>query len=402
MRKIFANFTVMVLLASLTVGGLLIPGVLAAQDSAKSKTFVVVGSATVRGDNVSGAREKAITDGLVTAVALMTGELLQVESFVEHFSKLNELLFEQTNSFISGYRVLAEAAQDKSYRVIVQATVSGSKISKYLTEAEILRVETALPSVLFLIAEQKLAEPYPGFWWGTEGEYFESLSETMMVERFKEAGFSIIDHKQARSGRQINWQAFDNPDLSDQEAAELGSLLKADVIVIGESTVTLSTNIMGSAMRSFNGTAAMRVIRTNSAEPILDLARTAVVVSEDDVSGNRAALEDIGNLTGQALAEALTIAWQKLAGKPSDVSMVIRGTGHLAFYVKFRKAMNAISGVEGIQVKGIKPNEATLLVEYKGKTKELAAALMQQNFDTFGINIFEVTEDMVRVELIPQ
>ena len=403
MRKIFANFAVMVLLASLTVGGLLIPGVLAAQDSAKSKTFVVVGSATVRGDNVSGAREKAITDGLVTAVALMTGELLQVESFVEHFSKLNELLFEQTNTFISGYRVLAEAAQDKSYRVIVQATVSGNKISKYLTEAEILRVETALPSVLFLIAEQKLAEPYPGFWWGTEGEYFESLSETTMVERFKEAGFSIIDHKQARSGQQINWQAFDNPDLSDQEAAELGSLLKADVVVIGESSVTLSTNnIMGSAMRSFNGTAAARVIRTNSAEPILDLARTTVAVSEDDVSGNRAALEDVGNLTGQALAEALTIAWQKLAGKPSDVSMVIRGTGHLASYVKFRKALNTTPGVEGIRVKGIKPNEATLLVEYKGKTKDLAAALMQQNFDSFGINIFEVTGDMVRVELIPQ
>jgi len=386
----------------LTVGGLLIPGAAAAQESAKSKTFVVVGSATVRGDNVSGAREKAITDGLVTAVALMTGELLQVESFVEHFSKLNELLFEQTNTFISGYRVLAEAAQDKSYHVIVQATVAGSKISKYLTENEILRVETILPSVLFLIAEQKLAEPYPGFWWGTEGEYFESLSEIMMVERFTEAGFSIIDHKQARSGQQINWQAFNNPDLSDQEAAELGSLLKADVIVIGESTVTLSTNIMGSAMRSFNGTAAARVVRTNSAEPILDLARTAVVVSEDDVSGNRAALEDVGNLTGQALAEALTIAWQKQAGKPSDVSMVIRGTGHLASYVKFRKALNAIPGVEGIRVKGIKPNEATLLVEYKGKTKDLAAALMQQNFDSFGINIFEVTRDMVRVELIPQ
>ena len=82
--------------------------------------------------------------------------------------------------------------------------------------------------------------------------------------------------------------------------------------------------------------------------------------------------------------------------------MVIRGTEHLASYVKFRKSMNTISGVEGIRVKGIKPNEATLLVEYKGKAKDLAEALMQQNFDTFGINIFEVTENMVRVELIPQ
>ena len=155
-------------------------------------------------------------------------------------------------------------------------------------------------------------------------------------------------------------------------------------------------------MRSFNGTVAARVIRADSAEPIFDLARTAVAVSEDDISGGRAALEDVGELAGQALAEELTLSWQKQAGKPSEVLMVIRGTGHLASYVKFRKAMNTISGIEGIQVRGIKPNEATLMVEYKGKTKDLAAALMQQNFDSFGINIFEVTGNMVRVELIPQ
>ena len=102
-----------------------------------------------------------------------------------------------------------------------------------------------------------------------------------------------------------------------------------------------------------------------------------------------------------ALAEELTVAWQKQAGKPALVEMIIRGTSHLADYVKFRKSLNTISGVGGIRVKEIKPNEAGLLVEYKGKPKDLAAALMQQNFESFGINIFEVTRDTVKVELIP-
>jgi len=402
MRKIHANFTVLMLLASLIVGGVLITDAATAQESAKTKTFVVVGTASVIGDNVSAAREKAISDSLATAVALMTEELLQVESFVENFAKLNDLLFVQTNEFVRGYKVLTEVPQEKSYHVLVEAAVSGNKISKYLKEAGILRVQTTLPSVLFLLAEQKLEEPYPAFWWGPEGAYFKSLSEAIMVDRLKEAGFTIIDHQRARSGQQINWDAFDKPALSDQEAAELGALLKADVIVTGQSIVKPSTNIMGSAMRSFNGTLTARVIRTDSAKPLLNIDRTAVAVSEDDISGSRAALEDVGGLAGQALAEELTAAWQKQAGKPSEVSMVIRGTNNLASYVKFRKAMNTISGVEGIRVQGIKPNEATLLVEYKGKTKDLAAALMQQTFDSFGINIFEVTEDMIRVELIPQ
>lgn len=390
------------LLAFLLAWGVVVPVTLMAQESAESKTFVVVGTATVQGEDVSDAREKAIADGLETAVALMTAELLEVEAFVEHFSNLNELLFDQTNVYVSSYKVLTETAREKSYHVIVEASVSDSKISQYLTEAGILKVKTALPSVLLLIAEQNLTDLYPGFWWGVEGADFESVSQAVMVDRLNEAGFSVIDHRLARSGEQINWEAYDKPDLLDQEAAELGALLKADVVIIGESSVAPSTNIMGSAMRSFNGTVAARVIRTASAEPVIDLARTAVAVSEDDVSGTQTALEDVGNLAGQALAEALTTAWQEQAAKPSEVLMVIRGTGHLASYVKFRKAMNTISGVEGIQVKGIKPNEATLLVEYKGKTKDLAAALLQQNFVSFGINIFEVTEDMVRVELIPQ
>ncbi len=96
---------------------------------------------------------------------------------MEHFSKLNELLFDQTNTYVSGYKVLTEGARKKSYHVVVQATISRSKISKYLTEAGILRVETALPSVLFLIAEQKFQDPYPGFWWGMEGADFESLAQ---------------------------------------------------------------------------------------------------------------------------------------------------------------------------------------------------------------------------------
>jgi hypothetical protein len=215
------------------------------------------------------------------------------------------------------------------------------------------------------------------------------------------AGFIIIDHKGARNLSEVPWTAFDKPELTDEEAAELGSQLKADVVVIGVASVSPSTNIMGSAMRSFNGTTSVRVIKTDPVQPLFNLTRTAVAVSENDNTGNRQALEDAGGLAGQALAEELTAVWQKQAGKPSQISMVIRGTSHLAYYVQFRKSLNTIPGVGGIRVKEIKPNEATLQVEYKGKPQDLAAALMQQKFEGFGINIFEVTADAVRVEIIP-
>lgn len=401
MRDIFAKSRILMLVTALMAAGLLFAESALAEDSAETKIFVVIGTATVQAANVSVAREKAITDGLVTAVALMAEEILQMETFVGQFQQLNDLLFNRPTAFIQDYRVLTEAVGAQSYRVVVEATVSRRKISQHLTEAGILRVQKTLPAVLLLIAEQHIDDPFPNFWWGAEGENFVSLAEAAMAEHLIAAGFTIIDHRGVRSRPLVDWAAYNRPDLTNQEAAQLGSLLKADVVVMGMAVVSPSTNIMGSAMRSFNGTVNARVIRVDSGEPMLNLARTAVAVNENDIDGSRQALEAVGGQAGQALAAELAAAWQEQAGKPAVVTMVIRGTSHLTHYVKFRKTLNTISGVEGIRVSEIKPNEATLLVEYKGKTKDLAAALMQQNFESFGINIFEVTPDTVRIDLIP-
>lgn len=401
MRTFFTKFNGLMLVSFSLALVLMTFGVAQAKESATTKTYVVVGTAAMRGGNVAAAREKAISDGLVTAVALMTKELLEVESLVDNFPQLNELLFDKTSTFIQGYKVLTEAGQDKSYRVIVQATVSGKKISKTLTDAGIIRASTTLPSVLFLIAEQNLEQEIPLFWWGPLGASFSSIAEAAMVESLQEAGFTIVNHRGARNRPLVNWDDVNKPDLTDLEAAEIGAVLKADVVVLGTSAASPSTNIMGSAMRSFNGTVSLRALRSDSAEPMVNLTRTAVAVSEEDAVGGREALVDAGAMAGPALAEELMSAWQKQAGRPSVVEVVILGTNQLAHYVKFRKTLNTISGVEGIRVKEIKPNEAILQVEYIGKPQDLAAALMQQNFKSFGINIFEVTPERLKVELIP-
>ena len=221
-----------------------------------------------------------------------------------------------------------------------------------------------------------------------------------MAKRLQEAGFTIVNHRGARNRPLVNWDDIDKPDLTNLEAAEIGVALKADVVVLGTSRANPSTNIMGSAMRSFNGTITLTAMRSGSEEPLLNLTRTAVAVNEDEAVGGKEALSDAGDMAGTALAEELDLAWQKQAGRPAVVEVVILGTNQLAHYVRFRKALNTISGVEGIRVKEIKPNEATLLVEYIGKPEDLAAALMQQNFENFGINIYEVTPENLKVQLI--
>jgi hypothetical protein len=372
-----------------------------AQESDQTKTFIVIGTAPVQGTTVSAARETAIADGLVTAVALMTGELLESRELVENFPQLNQLLFNQSKDYIQGYKVLTEAAGGESYRVMVQVSVSGEKISKQLSDSGILRAQQTLPSVLVMIAEQNLEDPYPRYWWSQQGSKFQAVAEAPLLAALTKTGFKIIDHQNRPSLPLANWEFFDRPDLTDQEAAELGAGLQADLIILGTATASTSPNMMGSEVRSFTGTFAARVIRTDSGQKVLDFTRTALVAHEDETLGSQEALTEVGAMAGQSLAEELAVLWQKEAGKPSVVEVLIRGTGQLANYVKFRKALNTVSGVEGIRVKELKPNEATLLVEYQGSAKDLAAALMLQHFESFGIKIFEVTQNLLRIELIP-
>jgi len=92
----------------------------------------------------------------------------------------------------------------------------------------------------------------------------------------------------------------------------------------------------------------------------------------------------------------------KTAAASSPLALTVEGSSNLSNFVKFRKALGSISGVEGIQVREMKPNETTLLVTYRGTAQDLATALRQQSFDTFTLTVADPVEGACRVALGPK
>jgi hypothetical protein len=371
-----------------------------AQQQVQNKTFVVIGTSRVRGDNIQVARKQAISESLVTAVALMTEEILQVDSLVENFPRVNEIIYENTDAFVQDYKVLTETRSGKSYRVIVKATVAGKKIAKQLSMAGILRVKLTLPAILFFISEQKLQEDSPRYWWGKEMGGFEATTTTTMANILRAHGFAVVDHRGIEIGKMDDWNSSDKPELTDEEALNLGTLLQADVVIVGTSIASPTTSVMGDELKSFKGNLNARVLRTETGEALANISRTAVTANVDERAGGREALAMTGTLAGDQLAPQLSAAWRELVEKPSPVEVTVEGTGNLANFVKFRRALTRISGVGGIRVKEIKPNETTLIVEYQGKAEDLASALMLQDFKNFGINIYEITQQNLKIAII--
>ena len=372
-----------------------------AEQPIQNKTFVVIGTSQVYGNNIQAARDQAIADSLVTAVALMTEEILQVDSLVENFPQVNEIIYENTNAFVQEYKVLTDTQLGKSYRVIVKATVAGPKIEKQLSNAGILRVKVALPAVLFLISEQNLQQDSPRYWWGKQMSGFESISEATMSDILKARGFRVVQHVGIEIPKMANYVSDEKPILSAEEAINIGKRLQADVVVVGESIASPTPSVMGDNLKSFKASLNARALRTETGEEIANLSRISVTANVDEGVGGREALTMAGTLAGDELASRLTSAWRKLAEEPSHLELLVEGTGNLANFVKFRRALTGISGVEGIRVKEIKPNETTLVIEYKGKAEELASALMLQNFGNFGINIYEILPQSLKIALIP-
>jgi len=82
------------------------------------------------------------------------------------------------------------------------------------------------------------------------------------------------------------------------------------------------------------------------------------------------------------------------------VKVLVDGTQNLSNFVLFRRVLSDIPGVEGIKIREMKADASTLMVGYAGTPKALADALILKTFDTFGININEVSESHLRIEIV--
>jgi hypothetical protein len=252
-----------------------------------------------------------------------------------------------------------------------------------------------------LISEQKLQQDALRYWWGKQMDGFEAIAEATMADILKARGFPIVNHRGAGIAKLTDAGVAATPALSDESAIEIGNRLKADVIILGTSVASPTASIMGDDLKSFKGILDARVLRTQNGEELANISRTSVTANINEATGGREALTMVATLVGNDLAIQLDAAWRRLADQPSQVEVFVEGTGNLANFVKFRRALTGISGVGGIRVKEIKPNETTLIINYKGKAEELAAALMRQNFENFGINIYEITQNNLKITLVP-
>ena len=371
---------------------------LQAEDQLATKTVVVIGTGKIYKKNSASARKKAIENSLVSAVESVALNLIPPESLHQTFQSFNEALYDQTGKFIQGYKVLAELTIKDAYKVLVEANVSVTGLTKLMSTARIMSGGKSLPKILVLISEQNLEDTSPKYWWGKNAVLGEIFSVSAFIETVKSKGLPVLDHPSIVQNTSID-DGYDKPDLDEKEAVELGRNLKADIVIVGTTTIDQAQNIMGKNIKSFKAMVSARAIRTDTGEEIASITKSAVTANADETIGVRKALSAAGSLAGETLADQIIDAWQKKDEKTNTIGIVVEGTDNLANFEKFIGIINKISGVKNLQINELKTNETVISVEFKGNAKTLADALILKSYGSVDINIYEVSKNYMRVEL---
>ena len=399
MRPRFLNQWLMFLLAIMAVFGAAVPFA-SAQEQSTQNTFVVMGSGSSATGDDSAARQAAIANALAAAVGRATQSLMSAEELKSRFKDLDGLVFRHSEKYIMKYQVLGQSQAGQQYRVLLEARVDVNKINAQLNTYGVVESKREIPILLLLIAEQNIDDYAPRFWWGTQKKDADAIAMQAMVKALKAQGLEVLSPDQVRAREDVDWKRFNKAELTFREAANLGARVGADLVIVGNSLAVPSSAEVGSDMQALKGNVSAHVINAKSAEQITKITQTALGMHTDEVEAGVEALSNAGRIAGQALSGKIIQAWQTRSVTATQIAVTVEGTKNLINFVKFRRTLSSIDGVEKVQIKEMGTNTAALLVDFKGTGPQLADVLKKESFESFGIQIIEVTDTDLKLILV--
>lgn len=139
---------------------------------------------------------------------------------------------------------------------------------------------------ILLISEQNIAGPQRA-WWASEIDL--SATETTIAKKLIAQGYAVI--QPALLTKQIKKNpAFRKISLSAGESIKLGSLSKADYVVLGKAVASSGGNVPQSNMRSCFANVSAQLIRIKDAKVIAYLDAAGNSAHLDMITGGKEAL----------------------------------------------------------------------------------------------------------------
>jgi hypothetical protein len=293
--------------------------------------------------------------------------------------------------------VLTESVSGTTVRTLVQVDVAVDRVSRDLSSLGLALAGAVYPRILFMVAERNVTDTGFTYWWGDRRLLSRTVSEGALAATLQAAGFEILDPPDLNSPLSLPVNA------PEANMVALAGRLGADVLVTGHGTAAAAPNTMGGGIQAFEAVVEAQAFNVQTGQPIGQTRQKSVVSGQDEVTGGREALSGAGALAGEDLARQIMAVWQQKQERSAVIEVVVEGTGgHIASFVRLRTAISSLSGVNDLKMKEMSADRADMAVTYQGSSRSLADALLLKTFSGFGIDIFEVTPEVIRIRLVNQ
>lgn len=387
-------------LACLLAATLILPANSMAARSSDILTGVTTGRQQIIGQDMPGAKRKAVRQALELAVQNAFATLVSRQVFASNLEFLYDRLLPGARDFVITYRVLDGIQHKGKYLVGVESKIDLALIEKRLRDAKILKAGKDKPTVLFLIAEQTPEDLLPRYWWGNNPEPYTSLAETILKDELLRNRVLF-----AHSGPDYPDPSFYNiqfESIYDADAAiALGHALKADMVVMGKAGASESFNRMGDE-KTFEAVISLTGYDLASEKNVFQTSATATAKSDMDTQGAVEALTQAARDAGQDLSRKIDTFWSQTLRKENSFDLTIEGENFLTRFISLKRRIQDIRDIENMQPKEIGSAHAVMEIVYKGSPEQFADAVMLKTFEGFGIEIVDVTEETVQIRFVEE
>jgi len=156
--------------------------------------------------------------------------------------------------------------------------------------------------IILLIAEQNIEGPQRA-WWASEIDL--STTEATIAQALIARGYKVIEPQDLNKIVQKE-RAFRVVAISEGESIKLGSLSRADYVILGKAIASGGGNVPESQMRSCFANITAKVIQVKDGKVIAYLDSSGNSAHTDLVTGGREALVRAANSLAEKIIAELT------------------------------------------------------------------------------------------------
>lgn len=378
----------------------LVLGLAAGDAMAQDSEVQAIGVAAIMGGDKPAARDRAIADAQRKAVEQAVGTMVSSETVTENYQLVSDKIFSKAKGYIKKYKIVSEKEESGTVMVTIKATVGAGNLKKDLDGILGLLRAKNMPRVLLMIAEQNVGDSSASFWWGDKN-FSANLdaAENGFIDAWIPKGIRFVD-RQALLGKIEVGPALSSAEPTDDAIKSFAGSAGAEVVIKGKAVASDQGPIMGTQMHSIRADISLVALNLDNAQ-IMGTAVTSKVANHiNPITGGTRALKAVAQQAADELLGKILAQWQSEVHGSTTITLKVSGVKRMKTARKMLEALKTnVRGVEDARQRSYRKKVATIEVEIKGTSQDLATSLEEKKFNGMSFEVDEVTGNTISATL---